>query len=52
VRRGSVRSVGRIASTPEALRVLAESLLPTDRVVLEVTGSAWEIVEIPEAASA
>jgi hypothetical protein len=39
---GKVRSAGRVASTPEALRVLAASLLPTDRVVLEVTGSAWE----------
>jgi transposase len=45
---GKVRSAGRVASTPEALRVLAESLLPTDRVVLEVTGSAWEIVGILE----
>jgi transposase len=27
---------------------LAESLLPTDRVALEVTGSAWEIVRIFE----
>ena len=35
---GKVRSAGRVASTPEALKVLAESLLPTDRVALEVTG--------------
>jgi transposase len=45
---GKVRSAGRVASTPEALKVLAESLLATDRVVLEVTGSAWEIVRILE----
>jgi transposase len=45
---GKVRSAGRVASTPEALGVLAESLLATDRVVLEVTGSAWEIVRILE----
>jgi transposase len=45
---GKVRSAGRVASTPEALGVLAESLLGTDRVVLEVTGSAWEIVRILE----
>ena len=45
---GKVRSAGRVASTPEALKVLAESLLGTDRVVLEVTGSAWEIVRILE----
>jgi transposase len=30
------------------LGVLAASLLPTDRVALEVTGSAWEIVRILE----
>ncbi|HWF23899.1 MAG TPA: IS110 family transposase [Solirubrobacteraceae bacterium] len=45
---GNVRSAGRVASTPEALGVLAESLLATDRVLLEVTGSAWEIVRILE----
>jgi transposase len=45
---GKVRSAGRVASTPEALKVLAESLTSTDRVVLEVTGSAWEIVGILE----
>jgi transposase len=45
---GKVRSAGRVASTPKALKVLAESLLPTDRVALEVTGSAWEIVRILE----
>jgi len=45
---GKVRSAGRVASTPEALRVLAESLLPTDRVALEVTGSSWEILRILE----
>ena len=45
---GKVRSSGRVASTPEALKVLAESLLPTDRVALEVTGSSWEILRILE----
>ncbi len=45
---GKVRSAGRVASTPEALKVLAESLLPTDRVALEVTGSSWEILRILE----
>ena len=45
---GKVRSAGRVASSPEALKVLAESLLATDRVALEVTGSAWEIVRILE----
>ena len=45
---GVVRSAGRVATTPEALRMLAESLLPTDRVALEVTGNAWEIARILE----
>ena len=45
---GVVRSAGRVNSTPEALRVLAESLLASDRVALEVTGSAWEVVRILE----
>jgi hypothetical protein len=43
-----VRSVGRVAWTQEALKVLGESLLSSDRVVLEVTGSAREIVRILE----
>ncbi len=45
---GRARSAGRVASTPEALEVLAESLLATDRVALEVTGSSWEILRILE----
>jgi transposase len=45
---GQVRSVGRVDSKPEALEALAASLLPTDRVALEVTGSSWEIVRILE----
>ena len=45
---GKVRSAGRVASTPEALKVLVESLLATDRVALEVTGSSWEILRILE----
>ena len=45
---GVVRSAGRVKSTPEALRVLAESLLATDRVALEVTGGAWEVAPILE----
>ena len=43
---GKVRSTGRVPSTPEALRALAESLAAADRVALEVTGSAWEIAGI------
>lgn len=45
---GRVRSAGRVESTPEALGVLAESLSSSDRVALEVTGSAWEVVRILE----
>ena len=45
---GVVRSAGRVPSTPAGLRTLAESLLPTDRVALEVTGSCWEVARILE----
>ena len=45
---GQVRSAGRVQSSPEALRVLADSLLRTDRVALEAMGSSWEIVRILE----
>jgi transposase len=45
---GRVRSAGRVASTPEGLRLLAESLVESDRVALEVTGSCWELARILE----
>jgi transposase len=45
---GVVRSAGRVPSTPEGLLALAESLLRTDRVALEVTGSCWEVARILE----
>jgi hypothetical protein len=48
VESGALRSAGRIATTPEALELFAQSLAPTDRVALEVTGSAWEIARILE----
>ncbi len=35
-------------STPEGLATLAESLLASDRVALEVTGSCWEVARILE----
>ena len=41
-----VWSAGRVPSTPEGIKTLAESLLPTDRVALEVTGSSREIVRL------
>ncbi len=36
---GVVSSAGRVPSTPEGIRTLANSLAPSDRVALEVTGS-------------
>ena len=45
---GVVRSAGRVPSTPEAMETPAESLEPSDRVALEVTGSAWEVARILE----
>jgi transposase len=43
---GQVRSGARVPSTPEGLALLAESLMPSDRVALEVTGSCWEVARI------
>jgi hypothetical protein len=48
VRGGQGPLGGAVKSSPEDLEALAASLLPTDRVALEVTGSAWEIVRILE----
>jgi transposase len=48
VEAGEVRSAGRIETTPEALELFAQSLCVSDRVVLEVTGNAWEIARIIE----
>jgi hypothetical protein len=45
---GQVRSAGRVLSTPDGLATLAERLLGTDRVALEVTGSCWEVARILE----
>ena len=45
---GTVRSAGRIATRPELLELFAQSLGSGDRVVLEVTGNAWEIARIIE----
>jgi transposase len=43
-----VRSAGRIETTPGALELFAQSLGCDDRVVLEVTGNAWEVARIIE----
>jgi transposase len=45
---GEVRSAGRVPSTPEGISLLAESLLSSDRVALEVTGSSWEVARLLE----
>jgi transposase len=45
---GEVRTAGRVPSTPEGLRLLADSLVESDRVALEVTGSCWEVARILE----
>jgi transposase len=48
VEAGEVRSAGRIETTPASLELFAQSLGASDRVVLEVTGNAWEIARILE----
>jgi transposase len=45
---GEVRSAGRVPATPEGVKTLAESLVASDRVALEVTGSCWEVARILE----
>src|SRR5215208_380934 len=45
---GRVRSGTRVPSTPEGLGMLAQSLMGSDRVALEVTGSCWEVARILE----
>lgn len=43
---GLVRHAGRIATTPEALRLFADSLVATDEVALEATGNTHAIVKL------
>ena len=45
---GRARSAGRVATTPEQLELFAQSLAPTDRVVMEATGNALAIARILE----
>src|ERR671931_902263 len=45
---GEVRVAGRVPSTAEGLTLLAQSLVASDRVALEVTGSCWEVARILE----
>jgi transposase len=48
VEAGEVRSAGRIETTPATLELFAQSLCASDRIVLEVTGNAWEIARMLE----
>ncbi len=43
---GVVRDAGRIATTPEALRIFADSLAASDEVALEATGNTHAIVKL------
>src|SRR3954454_24539021 len=43
---GVVRQAGRIATTPEALRLFADSLAASDEVALEATGNTHAIVKL------
>jgi transposase len=45
---GVVRQVGQIATTPEALRLFADSLAPSDEVALEATGNMHAIARLLE----
>jgi len=45
---GQVYSAGRVPCTPEGIGTLIDSLLPSDRVALEVTGSSREIARLLE----
>jgi transposase len=45
---GRVRSAGRVASSPEGLQILANSLGPEDQVALEATGNALAIARLLE----
>jgi hypothetical protein len=48
LRAGEVASAGRVPATPEGICALAESLVRSDRVALEVTGGCWEVARILE----
>jgi transposase len=45
---GKARSAGRVATTPQNLAVLGNSLAPDDKVILESTGNALEIARLLE----
>ena len=43
---GLVRQAGQIVMSPEALKLFADSLAPTDEVALEATGNTHAIVRL------
>ena len=45
---GKVYSAGRVPAMPEGIATLIDSLVPTDRAALEVTGSSREIARLLE----
>ena len=45
---GRVRQAGQIAATPEALRLFADSLAPTDEVAIEATCNTHAIAKLLE----
>jgi transposase len=45
---GRVRHVGQISTTPEALRVFADSLAPSDEVAIEATCNTHAIAKLLE----
>jgi transposase len=45
---GVTRSAGRVPATPAGIKTLALSLVASDRVALEVTGSCWEVARLLE----
>ncbi len=45
---GQVRAAGRVATTPQAIELFAQSLAPDDQVALEATGNALAIARIIE----
>src|SRR5579863_1712345 len=45
---GVVRQAGRVAATPEGLRLLADSLVPSDEVALEATCNTHAIAKLLE----
>ena len=49
---GTVRSAGRVASSPEQLGLFAQSLWREDHVALETTGNALSIARILSRTSA